>query len=86
MNLFREEGWEVKTKPESDFKKRMSIFLIILFMTNTCTFTIDKGHHPKKTGYFMTLCKKVGSRVDRSEENFPKSILTTVFGCQNASG
>ena len=25
-------------------------------------------------------------RVDRSEENFPKSILTMVFGCQNASG
>ena len=25
-------------------------------------------------------------RVDQSEENFPKSILTIVFGCQNASG
>ena len=23
-------------------------------------------------------------RVDRSEENFPKSILTMDFGCQNA--
>ena len=25
-------------------------------------------------------------RVDRSDENFPKSILTMVFGCKNASG
>ena len=25
-------------------------------------------------------------RVDWSKENFPKSILTMVFGCQNASG
>ena len=25
-------------------------------------------------------------RVDQSGENFPKSILTLVLGCQNASG
>ena len=33
-----------------------------------------------------TKMKDTYIRVDWSEENFPKSILTMVFGCQNASG
>ena len=30
--------------------------------------------------------RNISIRVDRSEENFPKSILTMVFGWENASG
>ena len=37
-------------------------------------------------GLLQYKIQNINIRVDRSEENFPKSILTMVFGCQNASG